>query len=198
MSEMLGPADVEALTGRWDYASLSPSVQVGQGCFLERRDSFGRCRSRHQPGVRLGDRVHVYMWSSFSVDPDGLLVVGDDCLLVGAVFMCAHRITLGQRVVVSYNVTIADSDFHPIDPQQRRLDAIANAPEGDRSSRPPFISRPVVIEDDVSVGIGAIILKGVTIGRGACIGAGAVVTHDVPPSAYVIGNPARQSEGTPW
>jgi acetyltransferase-like isoleucine patch superfamily enzyme len=194
MSETLGPREVAALTGRWDYATLLPAVHVGQGCFLERRDSFARCRSRHQPGIRLGDRVKVYMWSSFSVDPDGLLVVGDDCVLVGAVFMCAQRITLGQRVIVSYNVTIADSDFHPIDPHQRRLDAIANAPEGDRSTRPPFISRPVVIEDDAWIGIGAIILKGVTVGRGARIGAGTVVTRDVAPGAYVVGNPARPGD----
>jgi acetyltransferase-like isoleucine patch superfamily enzyme len=41
------------------------------------------------------------------------------------------------------------------------------------------------------VGIGAIILKGVTIGAGARIGAGAVITHDVPQGAYYAGNPAR-------
>jgi acetyltransferase-like isoleucine patch superfamily enzyme len=198
MNETLGPAEVEALTGRWDYAALAPAVHVGEGCFLERRDSFARCRSRHQPGVRLGDGVQVYMWSSFSVDAEGSIVVGDDCVLVGAVFMCAQRITLGRRVVVSYNVTIADSDFHPIDPHARRLDAIANAPEGDRSTRPSFISRPVVIEDDAWIGIGAIILKGVTVGRGARIGAGAVVTRDVVPGAYMIGNPARPGDGTPW
>ena len=198
MNDTLGTREVEALTGRWDYASLLPAVQVGQGCFLERRDSFARCRTRHQPGVRLGERAQVYMWSSFSVDPDGVLVVGDDCVLVGAVFMCAQQITLGHRVVVSYNVTIADSDFHPIDPGQRRLDAIANAPGGDRSLRPPFISRPVVIEDDAWIGIGAIILKGVTIGRGARVGAGAVVTRDVEPGTHVVGNPARTGETTPW
>jgi acetyltransferase-like isoleucine patch superfamily enzyme len=192
---MLDPDEIDALTGRWDYATLGPVVQVGNDCFLERRDSFGRCRSRHRPGVRLGDRVTVYMWSSFSLDTDGALEVGDDSILVGAVFMCARHISVGKRVVVSYNVTIADSDFHPVDPVQRRLDAIANAPEGDRATRPAFVSRPVVIEDDAWIGIGAIILKGVTIGRGARVGAGAVVTRDVPAGASVTGNPARPGDG---
>jgi acetyltransferase-like isoleucine patch superfamily enzyme len=194
MNDVLGPGEVDALSGRWDYATLAPKVQVGEGCFLERRDSFARCRSRHEPGVRLGDRVQVYMWSSFSVEPEGAVTIGDDCVVVGAIFMCAHQITLGQRVVISYNVTIADSDFHPIDPVQRRLDAIANAPEGDRRTRPPFTSLPVVIEDDACIGIGAIILKGVTVGRGARVGAGAVVTRDVAPGASVFGNPAREGD----
>ena len=46
-------------------------------------------------------------------------------------------------------------------------------------------------EDDVRIGIGAIILKGVTIGRGARIGAGSVVARDVAPGVEVFGNPAR-------
>lgn len=106
--------------------------------------------------------------------------------------MCAERIQIGRRVIISYNVTLADSDFHPRDPDLRRQDAMANAPEGDRSRRPPVVSRPLVIDDDVWIGIGAIILKGVRIGQGARIGAGAVVTKDVPPGTYWTGNPARQ------
>ena len=51
----------------------------------------------------------------------------------------------------------------------------------------------VVIEDDVLIGIGAIVLKGVRICRGARVGAGAVITADVPPGAVMIGNPARPS-----
>jgi len=105
--------------------------------------------------------------------------------------MCAERITIGKRVIVSYNVTIADCDFHPRDPEARKQDAIANAPEGDRRQRPPLISRPVVIKDDVWIGIGAIILKGVSIGKGAQIAAGAIVTSDVPAGVLVTGNPAR-------
>lgn len=47
-----------------------------------------------------------------------------------------------------------------------------------------------VIEDDVEIGAGAIILGGITIGAGAKIGAGAVVTKDVPPGFTAMGNPA--------
>ena len=49
----------------------------------------------------------------------------------------------------------------------------------------------VVIEEDASVGTGAIILPNVTIGRGATVTAGSVVTRSVPPKTMVQGNPAR-------
>jgi acetyltransferase-like isoleucine patch superfamily enzyme len=191
MSGLINPAEFNALTGAWDHAALPKNIQVGANCYLERKESFKRFRSTRQPGLILGDRVKVYTWTEFNIDPAGMVEVGDDSILVGVVFMCAENIRVGRRVIVSYNVTIADSDFHPSDPELRKLDAIANAPEGDLAQRPQAVSRPVVIEDDVWIGIGAIILKGVRIGRGARIGAGAVVTKDVPEAATVAGNPAR-------
>ena len=51
--------------------------------------------------------------------------------------------------------------------------------------------RPVVIESNVWIGGGAIILPGVTIGDNAIIGFGAVVTRDVPKERTTVGNPAR-------
>jgi maltose O-acetyltransferase len=50
---------------------------------------------------------------------------------------------------------------------------------------------PTIVEDDVWIGIRAIIMPGLRIGKGAIIGAGAVVTKDVPPFAVVGGVPAR-------
>jgi acetyltransferase-like isoleucine patch superfamily enzyme len=191
MSGLIDAMELKALTGGWDHAGLPKNIRVGANCYLERKDSFKRFRSTRQPGLALGDRVKVYTWTEFNIDPAGTVEVGDDSVLVGVIFMCAESIRIGSRVIVSYNVTIADSDFHPSDPELRRLDAIANAPEGDLARRPQVVSRPVVIEDDVWIGIGAILLKGVRIGRGARIGAGAVVTKNVPAGAMVAGNPAQ-------
>ena len=183
--------NINDFTGSWDHSALSSKISVGKDCFLERKESFERIRSELTPAVVLGDRVAVYTWTTFNLEPTALVEVGDDSILVGPVFMCAKRITIGKRVLISYNVTIADSDFHPQDPDLRVLDAVHNAPTGDRRKRPPLIAHPVVIEDDAQIGIGAIILKGVRIGRGARIGAGAVVTKDVAPGVRVEGNPAR-------
>lgn len=188
---------VGEITGNWDYSSLPSNIRLGADCWLENKGSFGRFRSTLRTGLRLGDRVRVFTWATFNIEPTGYVEVGDDCVLIGPIFMCAERITVGSRVTISYNVTIADTDFHPHDPVQRKLDAIANAPSGDRSQRPAFVCKPVMIEDDVSIGIGAILLKGVRIGQGARIGAGAVVTCNVPAGAEVVGNPARPMERLP-
>ena len=190
------PFDERTITGDWDYSTLPSNVQLGKDCWLERRDSWARFRSNRNIGLALGDRTRVFTWTSFNVEPTGCVEVGEDSTLVGAVFMCAERIKVGNRVVISYNVTLADSDFHPRDPELRRQDAIANSPEGDRSQRPPYESKPIIIGDDVWIGIGAIILKGVQIGVGARIQAGAVVTSDVAAGTTVAGNPARPATET--
>ena len=187
--------DLNDITGDWNYRELPKNIYIGQSCWLERKDSFSRFRSQLTPGLVLGDRARVYTWTTFNVEPTGFVVVGEDSTLVGATFMCQELIKVGSRVIVSYHVTIADSDFHPTDSAQRKQDAIANSPFGNRSQRPAVISRPVVIEDDVWIGIGAIILKGVHIGQGARINAGAVITADIPAGAIVFGNPATILSG---
>ncbi|HEX5472959.1 MAG TPA: acyltransferase [Lacipirellulaceae bacterium] len=185
------PFDERDVIGAWDYGGLPPNVRIGDRCWLERRDSFSRFRSVQNPGLVLGNGVRVYTWTTFNIEPTGCIEIGDGSILVGGIFMCAERITIGRNVIVSYHVTIADSDFHPLDADLRIRDAIAISPHGDRSQRPPIMSKPIVIEDDVCIGIGAIILKGVRIGCGARIHAGAVVTRDVPAGQTVAGNPAR-------
>lgn len=61
----------------------------------------------------------------------------------------------------------------------------------DVKEKKPENDLKVIIEDDVWLGTGAIILKGVTIGRGSVIAAGALVTKDVPPYSIVGGLPAK-------
>jgi acetyltransferase-like isoleucine patch superfamily enzyme len=182
---------VDDIIGRWDHSSLPDNVSIGSGCFLEKRSSFSGVRSARRPGLVMGDRVRVYSWTVFNVELGGLVEVGSDTILVGAAVMCQEHIRIGARVIVSYRVMIADSDFHPLDPDARKLDAVANAPGGDLATRPAFGSRPVHIDDGAWIGIGAVILKGVTIGKDARIHAGAVVSFDVPAGAEVAGNPGR-------
>ena len=61
------------ITGAWDYGSLPPNVRVGQGCWFERRDSFVRFRSQNDPGLVLGNRVRVFTWTTFNVEPTGYI-----------------------------------------------------------------------------------------------------------------------------
>lgn len=53
------------------------------------------------------------------------------------------------------------------------------------------VTAPIVLEDEVWIGAGSILLSGVTVGRGSVVAAGAVVTKDVPPSSLCAGVPAR-------
>jgi acetyltransferase-like isoleucine patch superfamily enzyme len=136
----------------------------------------------------LGDGVHLSGRSTFAgaLRSDGRrprLRVGDDSYL-------GHRliITVDDEVQIGAHVRIADDvylcgyDAHPLDPIARRV----QPGPVDYSGR----SR-IVIEDDVWICQGAIVLKGVRVGRGAVVGAHAVVTRDVPAGAIVAGNPAR-------
>lgn len=179
------------ITGRIDLNTVPANVQVGRDVILEGRITFKTFRSEQQPGLIFGDRVRVYEWTSFSIEPAGVVAIGDDTVLTGAQICCGERIDIGRRVVMSWGVTIFDTDFHPVELAARRADTIAVAPGGNLDDRPPITTRPVKIGDDVQVGINAIILKGVTIGDGARIAAGSVVTRDVKAGAMVAGNPAR-------
>ena len=53
------------------------------------------------------------------------------------------------------------------------------------------ITKPVVIESDVWICTGAIILPGITIGHNSIVGAGSVVTKDIPPNVLAFGSPCR-------
>jgi galactoside O-acetyltransferase len=83
-------------------------------------------------------------------------------------------ITIGSRVLIAANVTITTRE-HPV--ELPRWSVTKDA--------------PIVIEDDVWIGAGAVVLPGVTIGRGAVVAAGAVVTTSVAPDTVVAGVPAR-------
>ena len=78
-------------------------------------------------------------------------------------------------------VLIYDQDGHPLDAARRRA--------GEPS--PPESVAPVTLGNDVWVGSGAVILKGVTVGDRAVVAARSVVTKDVPADSVVAGNPAR-------
>ena len=108
-----------------------------------------------------------------------VLEIGADFGMTGGAICASERVVINNNVAVGANTTIIDTDFHPLDPQQRKL-----KPSNGRICK-------IVIEDDVFIGMNCLILKGVTIGRGSVVGAGSVVTDDVPPDAIVAGNPAR-------
>lgn len=113
--------------------------------------------------------------------PGAAIVIGKNTGISGGSICAAIRVEIGNECLIGANVTIADTDFHPINSLGRR-----------HNGNPLEIgSEPIVIEDNVFIGTGVVILKGVRVGKNSVIGAGSVVTKNVPANAIVAGNPAR-------
>jgi len=88
----------------WETAPLPANVRVERDLYFERRrQTFRRFNSKRDPALVIVDRVQIYTWTTFSLEPDTELTIGDDCVLVGATFMCAGRTSVGNRVVISLN-----------------------------------------------------------------------------------------------
>jgi acetyltransferase-like isoleucine patch superfamily enzyme len=104
------------------------------------------------------------------------IIIGDNCKFGEAASIEAcNLVQIGNRVSVGAWTRILDNNFHTL--------------RGKPSHRPP--SKPVIIEDDVTIEARAIVLPGVHLGRGARVSEGAIVHRRVPAGATVWGNPAR-------
>ncbi len=175
----------------WWPHPIPANVRWGEGFYLETAQSFRHFRAQHPEALRFGDHVSCYAGCAFAIGKEGTCSVGDFTLLNGALIMVEERIEIGSYCLISWNVGIADSDFHPLDPAQRRQDSLALAPYfQNRPARPKLRTAPVIIRDNVWIGMNAVILKGVVIGENSVVAAGSVVTKSVEPNVVVAGNPA--------
>ncbi|BEU86855.1 acyltransferase [Selenomonas sp. TAMA-11512] len=147
--------------------------------------------SGEKENICLGRNCHVR--GELLVFPyDGKISIGDDCYIgEGTRIWSEKSIRIGNHVLLAHNVDIHDCNDHPVDAEERHRHFQTIVTKG-FSQDFDLKGRGVTIEDDVWVGFGACIMKGVTIGRGAIVAAHAVVTKDVPPYAVVGGNPAQK------
>ena len=148
--------------------------------------------ARIAPDVRLGRDVRIYAF----VNLYGCEI--DDESKIGTFVEIQKGVRIGKRVKVSSHsficegVTIEDEVFigHGVmfinDKYPR-----STTEAGSLQSEADWVCIPTLIKERASIGSNATILCGVTIGEGAMVGAGSVVTHDVPPGAIVVGNPAK-------
>lgn len=107
------------------------------------------------------------------------LTIGDDTSISGAVICAATSVTIGKGCLLGSNVTIMDTDFHPINSLNRRYD------------KENILTSRIDIKDNVVIGYNAIILKGVMIGKNSVVAAGSVIVNDIPENVIVAGNPAK-------
>jgi acetyltransferase-like isoleucine patch superfamily enzyme len=180
----------EPKPGYWTDGKLPDSVLAGVGTLITGDYAFRRFLSERSPALVIGD--HCAMDGvHFALGKEAHAEIGNYCYFTNAVLLCELELRIGSYVVIGWNATIADTDFHPIAPAERIADAIAVSPLGNRCPRPLIKRKAVIVEDGAWIGPNATILKGVRIGAGAFIEAGSLVTKDVPPRARILGNPAQ-------
>lgn len=153
-------------------ANRGGHLVVGEGCVFRSRlkDNMAGVHRPCSILVRPGARVEIGCHSGFS----------------GVAIYATRDIRIGNHVTIGANVSIWDTDFHELGAVDRRT-----GPNPDKVA-----CSPVVIEDDVFLGAGSTILKGVTIGAGAVVGACSVVTRSIPSAEVWAGNPARRIRGS--
>ena len=166
-------------------ASLELNGQLSLGYNLRLGSNAETYLKMHSESkLIVNGNFKMFFGSSIEIFPKGILTLGNGYINSDCVVACAERITIGDGSAIARGVYIYDSDHHKIVDRQG---SIVNPPAS------------VNIGNHVWIGVGAIILKGVTIGDGAIIAAGAVVTHDVPPRCVAVGNPAKViKENVDW
>jgi acetyltransferase-like isoleucine patch superfamily enzyme len=148
---------------------ISPDVRLGTGVTIRHPDLVNLYGCAVGDGSRIGPFVEIQKGAS----------IGERCKIQSHTFIC-EGVTIEDDVFVGHGVMFIN-DRHP------RATSGSGAPR----SEADWTIVPTVVKRGASIGSGAVILCGVTIGERATIGAGAVVTRDVDADAVVAGVPAR-------
>src|SRR5579859_3668350 len=137
-------------------------------------------------GVRICGFVNLYGCEIGDETKIGTFVeiqkgakIGRRCKISSHTFIC-EGVTLEDEVFVGHNVTFINDRY----PQSTNAD-------GKLQTDADWKCVNTLVKRGASIGSGATLLCGITVGEGALVGAGSVVTKDVPPGAVVAGNPAR-------
>lgn len=134
----------------------------------------------HPENIIIGDNVYIGHYTMLKGYYKNVMRIG------------SHT-WIGQNCFLHSGGGITIGDYVGIGPSVQIL-TLTHVLDDDLAT--PIIEReqkykPVVIENNCDIGVGTILLPGVTIGTGSMIGAGSVVTRDVEPYSIVAGNPAR-------
>lgn len=115
----------------------------------------------------------------------GIIEIGDNTQLNGVSITAYEHVKIGKNCQIASSTFISDTDFHPINPTEREKECLGYKIDHSKVSK-----KPISIGDNVWIGWGVTILKGVSIGNNSIVAAGSVVLTDVPENVIVGGNPA--------
>ena len=160
---------------------IDPSARVHETADLEGDVSIGaRTSVWHRSHLGDGARIGTDGVVGRDVFIDAGVVIGDRVKIQNAALIY-HGVSVGSSVFIGPGA-ILTNDRHP-----RAVTAT-----GDLARAGDWQVSPIVLEDGCSIGAGAVVVAGVTVGSWATVGAGAVVTRDVASHALVVGSPARR------
>lgn len=126
-------------------------------------------------GCKIGDDTKIGTF----VEIQKGVTIGSSCKISSHTFIC-EGVTVENNVFIGHGVCFTNDRF----PRSTNRDGSL---KGDND----WTMEKTLVKEGASIGTGAVILPGVTIGRYSVVGAGSVVTKDVPDGAVVVGNPAR-------
>lgn len=176
---------------------FASQMEIGNSVMMPGFNLDLRNPVREKKYLKVGDDCMLNCNFVFESE-NGEVCIGDRVYLGGGTVICRTKIEFGNDIFVAWGGYFYDHDSHSLDYRQRHLD-MSRQLEDYRNGRNIILSKdwsvvgskPIVIRDNVWIGMHCIILKGVTIGEGAIVGAGSVVTKDVEPWTVVAGNPAK-------
>jgi len=167
---------------------------VGNDAVIYKQALINNGNSRE--AVTIGECSHI-AGMLFTAINKGRINIGHHSFIgEGTRLYSVLGITIGNYVQIAHNVNIFDNNIHSLDPIERQKEFIVNTTRG-------FIQindlheKEVVINDNVWIGAGCFILKGVTIGENTIVGAGSVVVKNLPANVIAAGNPAKIIKTTP-
>jgi len=168
---------------RW-FDSLKSNAHADRSLpVLLLRRIANEIRSRLYFGIKCRYAIRHGMvrvpWSVVIWSPSKKVEFGNE-VQFGPSCMIQCDIKFGSKILVAPHVAFIGRNDHQFDIVGT---AIWDSPRG--------VPQMTIVEDDVWIGYGSIILSGVRIGRGAVIAAGSIVSKDVPPYAIVAGSPAK-------
>jgi acetyltransferase-like isoleucine patch superfamily enzyme len=137
-------------------------------------------RAKNGGPVRIGKGTHIHRDSIIETGHGGSLTIGADTHIQPRCQFSAYLgfINIGNSVQIAPNCA-----FYPYDHSFEPDLPIIKQPLKSRGG--------IIVEDDVWLGEGVILLDGLTIGKGAVVGAGSVVIQDIPEGSIAVGSPAR-------